>query len=339
MSKDFSILKQGKDFRYQLLDRMRMDCEYYLGNGNRSSKHLWAENEKTQIENMKILWNSFAADEKPTWLSYEKILEYEKQMIPEISHELYAVGNEKEFAFIPVSDIEGIKMDSASVVRFKGINWNLFEGMTYGDCQKINSILSNYEKYSTNDHLIEPVVMQGEIEIVIPGFDENRDPLFFGAYSFICDGKEIPVDFSGSSWNIEQEGDKISISFDTGRTALLTDCFLDDCYESDYSGVGLRINDITAEFLSNTTSISEFMLSMELNGEELGPEDIAERGSFKIKALSFSNYNEEYIVPNKVLEDFNDRLNKKKSLSSMIESAENKTSVPLHTNSRSELEK
>jgi hypothetical protein len=30
---------------------------------------------------MKLLWNSFAADEKPEWLTLEKIMGYEKAMV------------------------------------------------------------------------------------------------------------------------------------------------------------------------------------------------------------------------------------------------------------------
>ncbi|NRD80856.1 hypothetical protein HPT25_26365 [Bacillus sp. BRMEA1] len=63
-------------FNYMLLDRLRMDCEYFLGNGNRNVKHLWANNEKDHIGKMKDLYNSF--DEKPEWLTYEQILHYEK---------------------------------------------------------------------------------------------------------------------------------------------------------------------------------------------------------------------------------------------------------------------
>lgn len=76
------LLGHDKSFRYMLLDRMRSDCEYYLGNGNRCGKHLWAGNEKEQIACMKALWNSFPAGEKPEWLPYEKITEYEKKMVP-----------------------------------------------------------------------------------------------------------------------------------------------------------------------------------------------------------------------------------------------------------------
>lgn len=66
---------------YMMLDRLRMDCEYYLGNGNRYAKHLWAGNEKDQIEEMKKIYNSFSDDKKPEWLTIENIIEYENKMV------------------------------------------------------------------------------------------------------------------------------------------------------------------------------------------------------------------------------------------------------------------
>lgn len=67
-------------FRYMMLDRMRQDCEYYLGYGNRSKNHLWAGDEKSQIENMKALWNSFPEEDKPEWLTWDELNEYARKM-------------------------------------------------------------------------------------------------------------------------------------------------------------------------------------------------------------------------------------------------------------------
>lgn len=53
------ILSRPEEFRYQLLGRLQSDCNYYLGNGNRSADHaLWAHDEAKQIETMKALWNT-----------------------------------------------------------------------------------------------------------------------------------------------------------------------------------------------------------------------------------------------------------------------------------------
>jgi len=78
------ILQKPDDFKYQLLDRMKSDCLYYLGNGNRNNIHLWCVgNEEKHIDYMKELWNSFPTDKKPEWLTYNDITNFERQMLPE----------------------------------------------------------------------------------------------------------------------------------------------------------------------------------------------------------------------------------------------------------------
>lgn len=63
---------------YMLLSRLQMDCEYFLGNGSRNTKYLWAGSVKDQISEMKSIFNSLT--EKPEWLSMEGILRYEAEM-------------------------------------------------------------------------------------------------------------------------------------------------------------------------------------------------------------------------------------------------------------------
>lgn len=72
---------QNKDAMYRFLDRLKCDCEYYLGYGNRYPGILWAKGEREHLETMKALWNEFQEDEKPEWLTWEQILAYEKDMI------------------------------------------------------------------------------------------------------------------------------------------------------------------------------------------------------------------------------------------------------------------
>jgi uncharacterized phage protein gp47/JayE len=71
------------EFKYQLLARMQQDCEYFLGNGARLVKHLWAGNVEEQIASMRALHESFPADAKPEWLTTEQIDEYAKRMAEE----------------------------------------------------------------------------------------------------------------------------------------------------------------------------------------------------------------------------------------------------------------
>lgn len=67
-------------FNYMMLDRLRQDCEYYLGYGNRNKKHLWANNEQNHINEMKRIYNWFDEDKKPQWITMNDILEYENKM-------------------------------------------------------------------------------------------------------------------------------------------------------------------------------------------------------------------------------------------------------------------
>lgn len=72
--------KVDNQFSYMMLSRLQMDCDYYLGYGNRSEKVLWAGNVDDHIAEMKKLWNSLPKNEKPEWLTMNDILDYEKKM-------------------------------------------------------------------------------------------------------------------------------------------------------------------------------------------------------------------------------------------------------------------
>lgn len=74
------ILQQSPEFRYMLLDRMKQDCLYYLGAGNRKEKYLWAGNVTEQISTMQAIWDSFPADQKPEWLTKSDISSFKEQM-------------------------------------------------------------------------------------------------------------------------------------------------------------------------------------------------------------------------------------------------------------------
>ena len=76
-----NFVPKSLKFNYMMLDRLKMDCDYYLGNGNRYNKHLWAGDEQKQIDEMKKLYNSFTDEDKPEWLTWDNILQYEKLMI------------------------------------------------------------------------------------------------------------------------------------------------------------------------------------------------------------------------------------------------------------------
>ena len=76
-----SNIYEDTDFKYRLLRRLKMDCEYYLGNGNRYSGHLWSNNAKDHIEDMKALYLSLEEELRPEWLTIQDIESFERQML------------------------------------------------------------------------------------------------------------------------------------------------------------------------------------------------------------------------------------------------------------------
>lgn len=72
--------KNSSVFDHMLLGRLKADCEYFLGFGNRYEKHLWAKNVKDHIAKMKEIFTAMPENMKPDWLTMDDILEYEKKM-------------------------------------------------------------------------------------------------------------------------------------------------------------------------------------------------------------------------------------------------------------------
>ena len=73
-----TVLEHNQEYR--LLDRLRSDCEYFLGAGNRAEKHLWTGSVRAQISKMRELYDTLP--EKPEWLTKETIDDYAERMAP-----------------------------------------------------------------------------------------------------------------------------------------------------------------------------------------------------------------------------------------------------------------
>ena len=83
-SKMDSLYKSNKDFNniaddYMMLDRLKEDCEYFLGYGNGTEKYLWAHSVEDQIALMKEIYARL--EQKPNWINMEDIEKYEKDML------------------------------------------------------------------------------------------------------------------------------------------------------------------------------------------------------------------------------------------------------------------
>ena len=76
---------------YMLLDRLRSDCAYFLGYGNRYEGSLWACNVKDQINYMKYLYRLVPI--KPEWISKKDIRVYRQKM----ANRKCKLGTKEEF--------------------------------------------------------------------------------------------------------------------------------------------------------------------------------------------------------------------------------------------------
>ena len=78
---DEPFVRHVKEEDYRLLSRLQTDCEYFLGNGNGHECHLYYDTVEEHCDEMERLWDSFAAEEKPEWLTKEQIKNYREQML------------------------------------------------------------------------------------------------------------------------------------------------------------------------------------------------------------------------------------------------------------------
>lgn len=85
---------EGREYDYMMLNRLKSDCDYFLGHGNRNERHLWAHGVEAQINKMREIYNSFSDEDKPEWLTAEQIDEYERKMLSnEDNGEEYHIEN------------------------------------------------------------------------------------------------------------------------------------------------------------------------------------------------------------------------------------------------------
>lgn len=83
LTKEEFLKDIGTMNRYALLDRMRTDCTYVIHMCKCNPvayKYLWAGEPQKQIAYMRYLWESFPEDEKPEWMKYSEIDEYESKL-------------------------------------------------------------------------------------------------------------------------------------------------------------------------------------------------------------------------------------------------------------------
>lgn len=78
---EINFSKEDLNTRYELLRRLKSDCENYLGAGHRNLKYLWSHDIQSHINLMRNIFFSFDILERPKWISLKDIQEYENRML------------------------------------------------------------------------------------------------------------------------------------------------------------------------------------------------------------------------------------------------------------------
>lgn len=106
---DNPFVRNQREFDYMMLSRYKADCDYFLGNGNGYEGHLYYKDVNKHCDEMEKLYESFAEDEKPEWLTMEQIKEYREKnvkceeviimIIPRIEYDKKLLGKLKSNYF------------------------------------------------------------------------------------------------------------------------------------------------------------------------------------------------------------------------------------------------
>ena len=85
---------------YMMLDRLRSDCEYFLGNGNGFLGSLYYKDIDEHIKEMKKIYESFTAQEKPEWISLKDIDNYKEKMQEKLKEQKFIKYSKKFFELL-----------------------------------------------------------------------------------------------------------------------------------------------------------------------------------------------------------------------------------------------
>lgn len=118
---------------YMMLDRLRTDCEYFLGNGNGFLVSLYYKDIDKHIEEMKKLYKSFLEQEKPEWISLEDIDNYKQKMNEKLKETNFKKQDYKYIIQCDLSSDETIYMNQYLLVESVNVPSD-YDVDLVGDC-------------------------------------------------------------------------------------------------------------------------------------------------------------------------------------------------------------
>ena len=144
----------------------------------------------------------------------------------------------------------------------------------------------------------------------IPQTSETVKALSIGGYGFEIGEDSVPFDWDAFSCS-EENG---VFNFETGTGWFFNDYEISDCYDDAYEEIGLKRENITAEFLASVHHIDEFFANFDdENGKECEAgwyDDNAKDSQYKINIMELAFHDLETDIDYNVKQEVLDKYNK-----------------------------
>jgi len=80
------FVRHAREKDYMMLGRLLSDCNYFLGNGNGYTGHLYYDEVDKHCDEMKKLYLSFSEKDKPEWIDLDIIENLRTKMLKKRRH-------------------------------------------------------------------------------------------------------------------------------------------------------------------------------------------------------------------------------------------------------------
>lgn len=153
------------------------------------------------------------------------------------------------------------------------------------------------------------ILKKNDEGIFVPMNNQEARSVSVGGFSFDVEGRSIPFDWDAF---IGVEHDKV-FEFATGRGWAFNDFELADYYDENYADMGIKREDLSAEYLAAAHHIEEFFVNFEDGDQEVGIGFFADNNEkdacYKLELVEISFEDVEtgkyYEVKPEVLQAFN----------------------------------
>ena len=256
---------------YQLLDRLRADCEYFLGAGNRAEKHLWAGSVYAQIVKMRELYD--VLPQKPEWLTEKMIDDYADRMAPQyevVAYHHFENGFDEKQNYQTLEEAE--KAAQGYVAGTMESDGFAYDGAAVYDLRENRylSIFGNYpdEKAQAQVEGREPPTVL-EQEVPAPAAHDPLEPPYKSGDTVYLDDKPFTITDVGmfdihlhdpsQTYPIERAESKSRFEmmlYQDSRNSFITEYLAQDLRSSDsdlqtvLTGDGGLLNDRTKELVA-----------------------------------------------------------------------------------------